>query len=185
MVLTVIWARAATDEGLLGGGLALAPRQFMLLLSVTAADGTATYFHSATAAAAAAAAGHAQSPAALTFSVTAGPAQTVDMFKGEDYDGRVAAALEGWASPGYVPSSRAAQAGTAAGGAAPAWVAAVPPALGPATWGAQVHAHHAANIIQTKQVFTPTSITQPVPGSFVFDVQSPSRVHPIRLIPRN
>ena len=141
-----------------GESSALAPRQFIALLTVSAADGTTTRFHSSTVAS--------PRPGALTFHVTAGPAQTEDMFKGEDFDGRVAAALTGWSHPDYSPTISTE---TTVSTLEPVWVSASSPASGPASWGSSLNAHHAANIIQTKEVFTPANISQPVPGKFVFD----------------
>ena len=126
----------------------MAPKQFLLLLSVTAPDGARAYLHSATA----------PGQSALTFVATTGTARTDDMFRGEAYDGRVAVALTGWATPGYNPSAKG-----------PTWVPAIAPAVGPATWKSQLSAHHASNIILTKQVFTATDIRQPAPGIYVFD----------------
>ena len=75
------------------------------------------------------------------------------------------------------------------------WVAAIAPAVGPAVsthahpttywsspglcligclllqaFGSKLNAHHADNIIQTKESFTATNLTEPIPGSYVFDV---------------
>lgn len=137
---------------------ALAPRQFIALLTVTFANGTITRFHSSTAAT--------PRREALTFHATAGPAQTEDMYKGEDFDGRVAVALTGWSHPDYTPIIE--EYGIAHT-LSPVWVAATPPEDGPVRWGSRLNAHHAANIIQTKEVFTPANISEPVPGKFVFD----------------
>eukprot|EP01043_Picozoa_sp_COSAG02_P025099 COSAG02_NODE_1398_length_12861_cov_74.341718_8_plen_489_part_00 len=142
-----------------GESSALAPRQFIALLTVTATDGTVTRFHSSTVAAS-------PHPAALLFHATVGPAQTEDMFKGEDFDGRVAAALTGWSRPEYTPIIVA---DSMTDLLVPVWVAATAPLTGPDSWGSSLNAHHAANIIQTKEIFTPANISQPVPGKYVFD----------------
>lgn len=141
-----------------GKSSALAARQFIALLTVTAADGTTTRFHSSTAAS--------PRPAALIFHATAGPARTEDMYKGEHFDGRVAAALACWSCPEYTPTI--AERGVV-DTLAPVWVAATLPEDGPARWGSRLNAHHAANIVQTKEVFTPVNISQPATGKFVFD----------------
>ena len=141
-----------------GTSSALTARQFIALLTVTAADGTVTKFHSSTAAS--------PRPAALIFHATVGPARTEDMYKGEDFDGRVAATLTGWSRPEYIPTI--AEYG-AVDMTAPVWVTATSPEDGPASWGSRLNAHHAANIVQTKEVFTPANISQPVPGKYVFD----------------
>jgi alpha-L-rhamnosidase len=60
-------------------------------------------------------------------------------------------------------------AATAASPAQPVWIPAVAPSVGPASFGSRLSAHHADNIIQTHQSFDPTNITQPKPGSWVFD----------------
>ena len=147
------------EPGLPGGHPAIAPRQFLLLLSVTMMPGGEVLYFPSVAAATDAGGQRQGAERALTFTATTGPAKTLDMFKGEQYDGRVAAALEGWSTPEYVPS-----AGTAV------WVPAIPPVVGPRTWKSQVNAHHAANIIQTKEVFTPVQQPeQPAPGKYVFD----------------
>jgi len=78
--------------------------------------------------------------------------------------GRVAAALKGWASPGYMsvasPTDDA---------AVPVWVPAVAPVVGPKQFGSKLNAHHSDNIIQTHRSFAPVIVTEPKPGSWVFD----------------
>jgi hypothetical protein len=120
------------------------------------------------------------------------------MYKGEDYDGRVEAALAGWAGSGAesepIPlpiattttssfgertddiaetsvsaPATAAVGGEAAAVAAPVWVAAVAPAAGPETFGSRLNAHHEDNLIQTKQSYRPINVSEPAPGSYVFD----------------
>jgi alpha-L-rhamnosidase len=140
--------------GVPGGQPGIAPRQFLLLLSVTApGGGGVSYFHSST---------ESQkfgASAPLTFTATMGPAQTFDMYKGEQYDGRVAAALKGWSTPDFTPSTTATK-----------WVPAIPPTVGPSTWKSHVCAHHSANIIQTKEGFNPRGAPEePIPGVYVFD----------------
>jgi alpha-L-rhamnosidase len=147
------------EPGFPGGQPAIAPRQFLLLLSVTAPGGEVTNFRSSSVMTKTGQSGqHSEAASALTFSATTGPAKTTDMYKGEQYDGRIAAALKGWSTPGYTPGSTQ-------------WVPAIPPVVGPATWQSQVNAHHAANIIQTKEVFTPITPLpeQPAPGKYVYD----------------
>jgi alpha-L-rhamnosidase len=142
----------------------LAPRQLIALLSVTAVDGTMSKFYSSVAASA--------SPSALTFQATAGPHLAVDMYRGEDYDGRVAAALAGWSTPGYNPIAAQADSATVplpSPDSRPVWVPATAPAVGPASWGSLLSAHHRANIVRTHEVFTPVNISEPAAGKFVFD----------------
>jgi alpha-L-rhamnosidase len=71
-------------------------RQFRLLLSVTDAGGATTYFASSNAPGA---------PGALVFAAAAGPVTADDIYEGESYDGRVAAALAGWAACGFKPAA--------------------------------------------------------------------------------
>ena len=56
------------------------PRQFLVLLSVTMPDGKTTYFRSAIA-------GRDKTARDLVFRSTAGPEQSDNMYKGEDFDG--------------------------------------------------------------------------------------------------
>ena len=127
------------------------------------------------------------------------------MYKGEDWDGRVEAALKGWSSPEYNGSAAVGIIGPThssisrnvlerlpavqAGLPSPVWVAAIAPAVGPAVsthahpttywsspglcligclllqaFGSKLNAHHADNIIPTKESFTATNLTEPIPG---------------------
>jgi hypothetical protein len=208
------------EPGVPGGHPGIAPRQFLLLLSVTAAgSGVASYFPSSTGTSGstattatttgkgqlAGAASSADASSALTFTATVGPVRTFDMFKGEQFDGRVAAALKGWSTPEYNPStsssgtttstistekssstsSTSSTGSTSTTGTTETnatgvtnvattttkWVPAIAPIVGPAAWKSAVNAHHAANIIQTKEVFTP--ISRPyAPGGWAPSVAS-------------
>lgn len=122
------------------------PRQFRLLLSVTDAAGATTYYASANAAGAA---------NALVFGAIAGPVIADDIYEGETYDGRVAAALDGWTTCGFAP-------------AAP-WAATEAPAVSPLTFGSVISAHNAHSKISTDHTYGALAITQPVPGTFVVD----------------
>lgn len=131
------------------------PRQLIALLSVTTADGTTTYYPSTLAAGATKAGAAAVVP--LVFSATAGPVLADDIYEGETFSGPVAAALGGWAQPGYAP------------GPGVAWVPAVAPVVSPATYGSVVSAHPLP--IRTDRTFAvaPGGISQPGPGVYVFD----------------
>lgn len=152
-VLGVMLGRGWLEPRGIENEAGIAPRQFLVLLSVTAPTTGALYFHSSATATATSA-----SASALTFTATAGPVKTYDMFRGEEFDGRIALALQGWSSPGYKPR------------ATTSWVPAIAPAVGPATWESQINAHHADNIIQTKEVFTRINLQQqPSAGTYVYD----------------
>ena len=153
------WAQSSINAGL---------RQFRLLLAVTTVEGATTYYTSANAAGA---------PGALVFQATAGPVTADDIYDGESYDGRIAAALAGWTMCGFVPSS--------------AWTATEAPAITPTTYGAVISSHreflrqasrlhsfsrfHAlpfartAVPIRTDRDYSALTITQPTPGTFVVD----------------
>lgn len=129
------WAQPSVKSG---------PRGFRALLSVTTTDGGTSYFASAVG-----------GGGALVFSATSGPVLEDDIYQGETYDGRVAAALAGFATCAYAPAP-----GTT-------WSPATAPAVTPATLGSVVSAHNVW--IRTDREYTATAITQPGPGQFVFD----------------
>lgn len=119
-------------------------RQFRLLLSLTDAAGVTTYLGSANAAGA---------PGALVFSAAAGPVLEDDIYEGETYDGRIAAALDGWSACGFAPSAP--------------WAATEPPFESPLTFGSVISAHGVH--IRTDHSYGALAITQPVPGTYVVD----------------
>lgn len=121
------------------------PRQFRLLLSLTAADGSVSYMSSSLAPGA----------GALTFTATVGPVTSDDMYDGETFDGRNLAAISGWTSCGFVPAPGA-------------WQPAAAPDVSPATFGALVGSH--TQWVRTDRTYSPVTITQPLPGVFVFDM---------------
>jgi alpha-L-rhamnosidase len=135
-------ANSSTDVS--GAG----PRQFLLLLSATLADGTTARFVSALAGGGGGGAG----ATPLLFNATAGPVSDPTLFAGEAYDGRVAAALAGWTLPGF---------------SAAAWAPATAPAISPATLGAELSAH--AVVARAVRDFSPAAVTQPRAGLFAFD----------------
>jgi alpha-L-rhamnosidase len=128
-------------------------RQFIALLSVTHANGTVSRFATATAAGR-------NDPAPtdrLLFTAGAGPVTHDDVFDGEAYDGRVAAALSGWdtCSP--------------AAAAVAKWEPCIQPRDSPADHGAQLSAHTLqTRVIRDYSVATGGGITEPLPGTFVF-----------------
>eukprot|EP00040_Diaphanoeca_grandis_P042744 m.265853 g.265853 ORF g.265853 m.265853 type:complete len:1002 (+) comp64084_c0_seq1:339-3344(+) len=137
------------------------PRQFMLLLSVTSSQGDTTYYRSTaapTAAATTMAPIDSVTPdVALTFVATTSPVVFDGMTQGEVYDGRIAAALEGWNRPGYAPPAK--------GG--PQWIPASPPIISPVNFGSRIAAHNVR--ITTDVDYDAPSISQPAPGKFVHD----------------
>jgi alpha-L-rhamnosidase len=123
-------------------------RQFRLVLSVTMQDGTTSTFSSSNAGGAA---------GALVFAATAGPVTSDNIYDGETFDGRIAAALAGWNSCGFAPSP------------AQPWQATVAPAVTPSSYGAVISSHGV--LINTDRTFAvvDSGITQPFVGTFVFD----------------
>jgi len=127
--------------------IAAGPRQFRALLSVTTAAGGTVYYPSANAVGV---------PGALVFNTTAGPVTADNIYDGESYDGRIAAAIDGWTACGFV--------------AAPgAWVPTSAPAQSPTAYGAIISSH--AVPIRTDRTFSIAAggITQPLPGVYVVD----------------
>jgi alpha-L-rhamnosidase len=120
-------------------------RQFRLLLSVTI-GGTTTYYTS----------GPGSSPNALAFTAAQGPVQMDDIYDGETYSGPIAASLEGWTSCGFSP-------------AAGVWAPTVAPATSPATFGSIISAHNVH--ITTDRTYSSSTITQPFPGTYVYDFE--------------
>ena len=122
-------------------------RQFRLLLSVTTADGKTATFQSANAAGA---------PGAVVFAATAGPVTADNIYDGETFDARIAAALAGWSSCGFAPVPGV-------------WSATVAPAVTPTSYGAVISSHGV--LIRTDRTYSvvDSGITQPKPGVFVFD----------------
>jgi alpha-L-rhamnosidase len=140
------WAQPSVRAG---------PRQLIALLSVTTADGATTYYPSTLAAAAPPVAAGGVVP--LVFTATSGPVLADDIYDGETFSGPLAAALAGWAQPGYTPTPGV------------AWVPAEAPPVSPATYGSVVSAHPVP--IRTDRTFSvaPGGISQPGPGVYVFD----------------
>ena len=124
------------------------PRQFLLLLSVALADNTTVRLVSALAGSTP------KGAAGLYFNATAGPVTDQSLIAGEAYDGRVAAALTGWASPAYTPAAGA------------VWAPATAPAVSPATLGALMSAH--AVVARASRDYVP-AVSQPLPGLYAFD----------------
>lgn len=139
------------------------PRQFLVLLSATERDGTKYYFRSTI--------GDVEvqderlngetmetvsslSVKPLFFVATTGPEKSDNMYKGETYDGRVAKALDGFSLPLPLRGD---------------WIPSISPDVGPTSFGSKLNAHHATNIIETMRSFSPVSISEPKPGSWVFD----------------
>ena len=123
-------------------------RQFRLVLSVTTQDGATSTYHSSNAAGGA---------GALVFNATSGPVTSDNIYDGESFDGRIAAALAGWSECGFAPSP------------AWPWQATEAPAVTPTSYGAVISAHGV--LIRTDRTYSvvDSGITQPKPGVFVFD----------------
>eukprot|EP01079_Euglenida_sp_SAG-EU17-18_P004305 gene4305-783_t len=121
------------------------PPQFMLLLSLTTADGHTTYLPSAVSGP--------PGGQALVFTASASPASTSDFARGEVFDGRVAAQIQGWTLPGFKPAQP--------------WTAPLAPMVGPGTWNAALSAQTLQ--ITTDRDYPAVSVTEPRPGTFVFD----------------
>ena len=117
------------------------PRQFRLLLVLTAADGTTTHLASSNAG------------GSLVFAAAAGPVVADDIYLGETYDARVAASMAGWAACGFSP--------------APAWAPTEAPGESPATFGSVISAHGVH--IRTDRTYSALAITSPLPGVYVID----------------
>lgn len=124
-------------------------RQFRLVLSVTsAAGGSPTYYVSANAPGA---------TGALVFTAAVGPVTSDNIYDGETYDGRIAAALAGWQSCGFAPAPGV-------------WSATSAPATSPSTFNATISAHGV--LIKTDRTYSVVAggISQPSPGVYVFDM---------------
>ena len=123
-------------------------RQFIAMLSITSANGTISHFPTALAA----------GDGSLYFSAGSGPVTYDDVFDGEAYDGRVAAATKGWDRchpPALVTAT---------------WEAAVKPTASPANFGAELSAHTLQTIrLRDYSVATAGGVEQPLPGVFVFN----------------
>ena len=115
------------------------PRQFRLLLALTASDGTTTHLTSSNAG------------GSLVFAAAAGPVLADDIYLGETYDARVAVAMAGWAACGFAPS--------------PAWAPTEAPAVSPATFGSVISAHGVH--ITTDRSYSALAITSPLPNVYV------------------
>jgi alpha-L-rhamnosidase len=127
-------------------------RQFIAMLSITAANGTISHIPTALAA------GDVATDGALRFSAGAGPVTYDDVFDGEAYDGRVAAATKGWDT--CHPPALVAQ----------TWEAAVKPTASPADFGAEMSAHTLQTVrVRDYRVATTGGVEQPLPGVFVFN----------------
>ena len=134
------------------------PRQFRALLSVTTADGATAFFASTVAGGSGGGGGGGGdiAPAAsnLSFAATAGPVTFDDIYVGETFDARIAAALAGWARCGYTPAPGV------------EWSAPAAPAVSPATLGSALGAHR--SWVRTDREYAGT-VSQPLPGVFVVD----------------
>ena len=132
-------------------------RQFIAMLSVTTANGTAFRFPTALTIAAS---DGAPRPPSLEFNAGSGPVTYDDIFDGEAYDGRVAAAVRGWdsCSPPVVVNQT--------------WEPAIRPVYSPADSGAELSSH-ALHTVRLRDYSAATStagaIEQPLPGVFVFN----------------
>lgn len=138
-ILAVALGRGWFSQSTVNSG----PRQLRVFLSLSFADGTTIGLHSALAGAA----------GALTFLTTQGPVLADDIYTGETYDGRIAAALTGWTVCGFTPSA--------------AWVPAAAPATSPATLGSILGAHTIK--VTTDRTYSIQAITSPASGIFIAD----------------
>jgi alpha-L-rhamnosidase len=122
-------------------------RQFIAMLSVTAANGTTSRFPTTL-----------NASAGLQFHAGPGPVTYDDIFDGEAYDGRVAATVRGW--DGCRPPALVNQ----------MWEPAVKPADSPADHQAEMSSHVLHTIIlRDYSAATAGGVEQPVPGVFVFN----------------
>ena len=152
------WASSSHQlQPVFRGGKVSWNRQFIALLSVTGADGDTIYFPSVVA-------GKSSLSSAepiLPFTVGAGPVCYDDIFDGEAFDGRVAAALRGWDT--CTPPKSVAK-----------WESAVEPVLSPADVRAVLSAHTIHSVVlREHRVEGIGDLRQPVPGIwYVFWVWS-------------
>jgi alpha-L-rhamnosidase len=139
--------------------VAVGARQFIALVSVTTADGATAYFPSSSSGSGSGSSSSSSSSSSsvtqLTFSATAGPVSLDNIYLGESFDGRVWAAISGWASCGFAPGA--------------AWVPAVEPAASPATMGAVLESRKLE--ISTAEDFpvAPGGIVSPALNEYTFD----------------
>ena len=132
-------------------------RQFIAILSVTAANGTTRRFPTALTAIAGATP-DAPGPPVLQFRAGPGPVIYDDIFDGEAYDGRVAAAVRGW--DGCRPPALVSQ----------TWEPAVKPAQSPADHHAEMSSHVLHTVhLRDYSAAAAGGVQQPVPGVFVFN----------------
>jgi alpha-L-rhamnosidase len=141
------------------------PRQVLALLSVTTEDGTTTYYPTSvngTVARGATTPPRAAGAAVispLTFQATAGPVTADDIYIGESYDARVAAALDGWSTCAYAPPS----------GAVVNWSAPVLSHKSPLAFGSRLSAHRVPIRTDLDYAVVPGGPSSPAPGVFVYD----------------
>jgi alpha-L-rhamnosidase len=150
-------------------------RQFIVLLSVTQADGTTSYYRSAINNNSATsyyrsainnnsapslspppggtAAGALSQP--LQFTASDGPVTYDDVFDGEAFDGRIAQSLQGWDSC-HPPNTST-------------WEPAVLPTLSPADHNATMSAHTLQTVVIRDYTVRTGGQQQPSPGVWVFD----------------
>lgn len=121
-------------------------RQFRVLLSVTMPGSTTPVYYTSTP-------GASGSGNQLTFVATQGPVLADDIYVGETYSGLIAAALDGWSTCAFTPTP-----GT--------WVPSQAPDVSPATFGSIISAHNVH--IETDRTYSVATITQPLPGVYVF-----------------
>jgi alpha-L-rhamnosidase len=134
-----------------GGGRVKWDRQFIAVLSVTDTEGVTSYFPTVASSASAA------QPRPMRFTAGAGPVTYDDIFDGEAYDGRIAAALQGWDTCN--PE-----------GVALHWENATKPHVSPADHGAELSVHTLqTRVIRDYSADTAGAITQPRPGVYVYN----------------
>ena len=78
------------------------------------------------------------------------------IYIGETYDGRIAAALAGWNACGFAPSQ-------------PQWYPAIAPAISPATYGSIISAHTVLIKTDESYAIAAGGISEPAPGVYVLD----------------
>ena len=132
--------------------VAVGDRQFIALVSVTTADGSTAYFPSSRSGAGGASAA---GVTPLNFSAAAGPVTLDNIYLGEAFDGRVWAAMSGWAACGFGPGA--------------AWVPAVAPATSPATTGAVLESRKLEITTVEDFAVAPGGIVSPALGEFTYD----------------
>ena len=133
--------------------VAVGVKQLIALVSVTTSDGQTSYYPSTLGAPPSVRSSSPSSVTPLVFSATSGPILADDIYLGEVFDGRVAAAINGWTECGFEKST--------------AWVTTVAPKVSPATKGSVMESWKL--VITTDEDFVVNQILTPSLGEYVYD----------------